>query len=193
MTDFQIGDRVKAKPQHIREVTGHYKVWWGGTSNNEFEVRSTTTSYRGEKSIVISQPGKGGPQWPADYFELITKTKFKVGNVIKCIYDSTTRHIVSEVRADGYVRFDQFPDVGYFKPDAFDLWSDHEPKTNPAIVALVVDGKPYPSQTPYVHATTESATTEAERLSVANPGQVFAVYERVTARIADKPVARAAA
>lgn len=54
-----------------------------------------------------------------------------------------------------------------------------------AIVALVKDGKPRPSTYPHVHADVASATKEAERLARNNPGQEFAVYQRVAGRIAE--------
>lgn len=59
----------------------------------------------------------------------------------------------------------------------------------PCIVALIAkDGKPRPSSYPYVHTSLVSATTEAERLARDNPGQEFAVYQRVTGRKAEARV-----
>jgi hypothetical protein len=55
----------------------------------------------------------------------------------------------------------------------------------PCIVARVVDGTPRPSNVPYVHSSIQSATTEAERLARNNPGQEFAVYQRVAGRVAE--------
>jgi hypothetical protein len=56
----------------------------------------------------------------------------------------------------------------------------------PAIVALInKDGKPRPSQWPHVHPSVADATKEAERLARINPGQEFAVYQRVAGRRAD--------
>lgn len=57
--------------------------------------------------------------------------------------------------------------------------------SGPCIVALVRDGKPYPASSPYVHTSLGSATAEAERLARNNPGQEFAVYQRVAGRRAD--------
>jgi hypothetical protein len=56
---------------------------------------------------------------------------------------------------------------------------------HPCIVALVKDGKPRPSQWPFVHPSVAEATTEAERLARNNPGQEFAVYQRVAGRVAE--------
>lgn len=64
-----------------------------------------------------------------------------------------------------------------------------ERKEQPCIVAMIAkDGKPRPSQCPYVHASLTSATTEAERLARKHPGQEFAVYQRVAGRIAEQHI-----
>lgn len=56
----------------------------------------------------------------------------------------------------------------------------------PCIVALIAkDGKPRPSSYPHVHASVAAATTEAERLARNNPGQEFAVYQRVAGRVGE--------
>lgn len=55
----------------------------------------------------------------------------------------------------------------------------------PAIVAIVKNGQPHPANRPYVHANVAAATVEAERLARNNPGQEFAVYQRVCARVAE--------
>lgn len=56
----------------------------------------------------------------------------------------------------------------------------------PAIVALVnKNGKPRPSQWPHVHASVADATKEAERLARNNPGEEFAVYQRVAGRVCE--------
>lgn len=62
-------------------------------------------------------------------------------------------------------------------------------RQQPCIVALIAkDGKPRPSSYPHVHATVAAATTEAERLARNNPGQEFAVYQRVAGRVAETHV-----
>ena len=59
-------------------------------------------------------------------------------------------------------------------------------KEQPCIVAVIAkDGKPRPSQWPHVHASVADATKEAERLARNNPGQEFAVYQRVAGRVAE--------
>jgi hypothetical protein len=53
----------------------------------------------------------------------------------------------------------------------------------PAIVARVDNGQPLPTMRPFIHGSVAGATQEAERLARNNPGQEFAVYQRVTARV----------
>lgn len=62
------------------------------------------------------------------------------------------------------------------------------PTVTPHIVALVKNGKPLPSRYPHVHDSVEDATAEAERLARNNPGQEFAVYQRVAGRVAEVQV-----
>jgi hypothetical protein len=67
-----------------------------------------------------------------------------------------------------------------------DAWHSctHYTAPQPAIVARVLDGQPRPSNIPFVHADSGAALLEAERLAKNNPGQEFAVYQRVGARVA---------
>lgn len=67
----------------------------------------------------------------------------------------------------------------------------------PAIVALIEDGIGKPSSKPKVHGSQADATTEAERLALAHPGQLFGVFVLADSKIADvvnvpTPVLRAA-
>ncbi len=59
------------------------------------------------------------------------------------------------------------------------------PTPQPCIVALTTNNQPLPSHRPHVHASVEAATKEAERLARNNPGQEFAVYQRVAGRVAE--------
>lgn len=70
--------------------------------------------------------------------------------------------------------------------------NDNSPLTKPAIVALIEDGQPKPSEQPKVHKSEESATDEAERLAVKYPGQKFGVFVLADSRIADVVIRRAA-
>ena len=64
--------------------------------------------------------------------------------------------------------------------------------TQPAIVALIENGQPKPSEQPKVHQSEQSATDEAERLAVKYPGQKFGVFVLADSRIADVVIRRAA-
>ncbi|RRY11368.1 hypothetical protein [Brucella anthropi] len=70
--------------------------------------------------------------------------------------------------------------------------NDNAPLTKPAIVALIENGQPKPSEKPKVHISEESATDEAERLAVKYPGQRFGVFVLADSRIADVVIRRAA-
>ncbi|MGH6774745.1 hypothetical protein [Brucella tritici] len=70
--------------------------------------------------------------------------------------------------------------------------NDNAPATKPAIVALIENGQPKPSEHPKVHKSGVSATDEAERLAVKYPGQKFGVFVLADSRIADVVIRRAA-
>ncbi|MBA8851234.1 hypothetical protein FHW20_002169 [Ochrobactrum intermedium] len=70
--------------------------------------------------------------------------------------------------------------------------NDNAPATKPAIVALIENGQPKPSEKPKVHISEESATDEAERLAVKYLGQKFGVFVLADSRIADVVIRRAA-
>jgi hypothetical protein len=68
------------------------------------------------------------------------------------------------------------------------FYADFDTETE-ALVAVIENGKPRPNSRPYIHTTVNSAEKEARRLSVANPGQEFAVFQRVSVSRAPVPVA----
>ena len=70
--------------------------------------------------------------------------------------------------------------------------NDNARSTKPAIVALIENGHPKPSEQPKVHKSEVSATDEAERLAVKYPGQKFGVFVLADSRIADVVIRRAA-
>lgn len=109
--------------------------------------------------------------------------KFKAGDVVKHI-NGDEHYTINDVREDGRFRLRGYLEQEYCNnPDYFFL----VPST-PHIVALVKNGKPLPSRYPHVHANVEDATAEAERLARNNPGQEFAVYQRVAGRVAEVQV-----
>lgn len=58
-------------------------------------------------------------------------------------------------------------------------------RVNPAIVCLIEGGQPKPAASPHVHASTNLASKEAERLALKHPGQEFGVYVLAGSNIAD--------
>lgn len=71
-------------------------------------------------------------------------------------------------------------------PGVTKSWDPELGACRPHIVALVKNGTPRSTSYPYVHTTSlGSATTEAERLARGNPGQEFAIYQRVAGRVAE--------
>jgi len=110
--------------------------------------------------------------------------KFKVGDVVgdKDSADGT-RAIVRGVKGeridiewlDG--RGKPYGVFGDWPADGFDLITTTQPT---AIVALIENGQPKPSDRPFVHATVESAEKEAERLAGLHKGQDFGVYVLTT-------------
>lgn len=67
-----------------------------------------------------------------------------------------------------------------------------KPKPCPAIVALITDGQPLPSDEPKVHRNTTKATKEANRLATRYPGKEFGVFELVSKRVASVTLMEAA-
>lgn len=67
-----------------------------------------------------------------------------------------------------------------------------KPKPKPAIVALITNGQPLPSDEPKVHRDTKKATREANRLATRFPGKEFGVFELVSKRVASVTLMEAA-
>lgn len=68
----------------------------------------------------------------------------------------------------------------------------NKPKPHPAIVALITNGQPLPSDEPKVHKNTDKATKEANRLATRYPGKEFGVFELVSKRVASVTLMEAA-
>ena len=62
------------------------------------------------------------------------------------------------------------------------------PKNPTAIVALIEDGQPKPSDRPYVHASRDAAEKEASRLANKHKAKTFGVYELVSSSCVLAPV-----
>lgn len=114
------------------------------------------------------------------------KPIFKVGDIVLDT-PSGERGIVREV-GDSRFSIEWLHDgefsgtVGEWPYDDFVL---APAPTTPAIVALIENGAAKPGTRPKVHTDQASATTEAERLALAYPGQQFGVFVLADSKIAD--------
>jgi len=120
--------------------------------------------------------------------------KFKVGDIVKRSGGFMPHHRLRITKAVGDRYSVEWLEGG---PGSIDDWRGYElelvgPPSKPAIVALIEDGQPKPSDAPRVHKSQESATDEAERLAVKYPGQKFGVFVLVDSLIADVVIRRAA-
>jgi hypothetical protein len=146
--------------------------------------------------------------------KLPPKPKFKAGDVVRCVESCTdllfADHLYTVTKSDfpdnmkcGTVNvtsdFASLKTRRYRWPETYfelvqapsrDEPPPHRPwgMKEPCIVALISNGKPRPSQWPHAHASVEAATKEAERLARNNPGQEFAVYQRVAGRVAEQHI-----
>lgn len=121
------------------------------------------------------------------------KSKFKPGDVVTTVDDPDDYGVVLSQNGARYsVQFDsQRPGLG---EDVF-VWSDSDlvlskrGNNAPTIVIRRDFGKGYrPNDKPRVHDTLDSATKEAERLALANPGVEFATFSLATTSRCDVPV-----
>ncbi|MEZ2132515.1 MULTISPECIES: hypothetical protein [unclassified Sinorhizobium] len=114
--------------------------------------------------------------------------KFKVGDVVRslvkwCDTDPGDLMTVLEAKENGIWAKDKLGDNVYMSNSEVELVT-----TQPtAIVALIENGQPKPSTRPYVHATVESATKEANRLASVHKGQEFGVYVLQSTAKVEKP------
>lgn len=132
-----------------------------------------------EKEGVINQIAR------VDQLERITDAtpKFKVGDRVrnKNVPEAGVG-IVETVNPEG----------GYsvnYKDTWYGVCHDDDSNVVAATTpTAIVVGAGGPSRHPRIHATRDSATKEAERLAKLHPGKEFAVYERVSAVVADVTV-----
>lgn len=182
---FAIGDRVKLKRNTIAFAIGDKGV----VSTADGEFVGVYMEPNGFFSYFT--PDMLAADCPQDNLQQDNgETKFKAGNRVRIIEDSwgdtfpvgefgTIQEVLDHcvtVSRDGH------GDYGWcFNTDEIEL---APPSLQPCIVARVLDGQPRPSNIPYMHASSADALAEAERLAKNNPGQEFAVYQRVGARVA---------
>lgn len=205
MTKFKNGDRVRMIMSHdnldpkigVGMVKGHQDGpadYYGYAIEFDSIGKSNRTLHNCDGLCM-----RGMGWWVPGYkLELATKPIFKIGDQV--------------IRSNGWNPEDVGTVNGVFANDHYGvMWSSGYGSSNswtgkeltlitpepivrtvkkPAIVAKIINGSPQPSTRPFVHADFEAAAKEAVRLAEANPGTEFAVYERVTARIADRPTAR---
>lgn len=121
---------------------------------------------------------------------------FKKGDVVRCLDNAEgqfTKDKLYIVREDWSGR----GFVGILEDDSGSLtngWSsdDFELAYPPEFIVAVRDRiSACPSYKPYVHKHRNEADAEAKRLAEQHVGTEFAVYERVGAFLAEKPVAKA--
>lgn len=184
---FLPGDKVR-----VTKHTGYFAT--GDTGEVERQSGNTVFVRHGSYQRVglaidadslelIAEPEAGNNEQP------VAQPKFKAGDVVAYNDDGSIRKTINCFKTKWYDGSDYDGDPAYDYTDGgWDLESYlvlAPGATNPCIVARVVAGTPRPSNIPYVHGSVGAATTEAERLAQNNPGQEFAVYQRVAGRVAE--------
>jgi len=161
------------------EVIGSGRYWMldgrDGTSNGndliaEWPATPTTTNVA---ATVDAQAEEYGPVVAAT-----TKPKFNIGDRVYAEWMDTkgngTVVKYEKRRPDDTmthaVRFDSGPT--FWVRDS----TIRAMNPTPSIVCLIENGQPLPASRPYVHATTESAATEAKRMAGIHKGQEFGVF-----------------
>jgi hypothetical protein len=184
-----IGDRVKLK-RHF----GPHAVDDAG------KVRELITK-AGFVNAGVDMDPWGYCVFPVEVLETVAagcavrkeQPKFKAGDVVRALVDDLSVGFsigdvftLSGVSDDHLVFVDNDADERLRPGYGFELvLSSDAPPDHPCIVALVKDGQPRPSEWPHVHASAALASEEAERLATNNPGQEYAVFQRVGARVAE--------
>lgn len=192
MTKFKVGDRVRFKKSYPTSVAG-----------SEAVVVAVTNL-----GIQVDTPSFGRSTESPDSMEpalTIETCKFYRTRDGRKVGPATAR--TGDLCGDGPWRLDGWnydndgicSNLGGRNPkDLIAEWvdepasNDNAPATTPAIVAIIENGQPKPSEKSKVHKSEESATDEAERLAVKYPGQKFGVFVLADSRIADVVIRRAA-
>jgi hypothetical protein len=187
---FKIGDRVTTggvDDAGVGVVLGNddrsgdhwlvkFDTWYGNCSEHEDQLSLAPTIAIGDRVKLKRHFGPHAVGDAGKVRELYTKAGFVNAGVDmeSGIYSMFPVEALEAVAADCAVRKEQ---RGY-------VTGISSVPGQPAIVARVIDGQPRPSNIPYMHASSADALLEAERLAKNNPGQEFAVYQRVGARVA---------
>lgn len=121
-------------------------------------------------------------------------TDFKPGDIVRCLRSHGNRftkgnlYTVKE-HSLGWVSIAS-DDVGEFNGIREEFFELASRARQPCIVAINGRAGYSPAPKPFVHENFELASKEAKRLAEANPGNEFAVYERVKGYRAEKPTAK---
>jgi hypothetical protein len=124
-------------------------------------------------------------EWVEPVKPAVPAAKFKVGDRVRGVINPI-EYVIIGVRADGSVDVRQ---PGSWCQYTNQRAQDFEPivTASTAIVALIENGVPKPSERPFVHQSEEAATKEAERLAGKHRGQRFGIYVLADTRETDQP------
>jgi hypothetical protein len=196
---FKAGDKVRYTGHHTFNFTKGKVYDVGGFYHDD---------QPGWVGIVADDTGKNNG-WAAKYFELVTepvpaKPKYKVGDKVRFIagaLGSFTKGKIYEVGGEFYdpsyensvgIKLDDRGRANAWMAEYFELVEPATavtPADIPHIVAVKQAAGIAPAFRPVVHGNAALATREAKRLAEANPGNEFAIYARVAAFRAERPVA----
>lgn len=182
MAKFKVGDRV-------RFTDACSSTWWFGphTDIKEGVITAIPGNIHWDVNVI---PDTSGHE-VAIYFREIEPIEpeqklLSVGDKVRISRDS--KYLPGEIARIHDVDPDE-PGSTYLCCIGTDIsWIDAEhvtPYVEASIVCLLEDGEPRPSVKPYVHASEESATKEAERLSLMHIGQEFGVFVLTEKRVAE--------
>jgi ribosomal protein L7/L12 len=166
-------------------VVTDYDTAWGYTSDGSAYVFTATgrANYEGEHpddyiAEWVDEPAEQPAVAVAASNDNAAPAKFKVGDKIRHKSLGHTGHITKIVGNDHAEVF--WTNVGWGATDPFAAIELLAKPTPTAIVALIEDGQPKPSERPHVHATEAAAAKEAARLASVHKGQQFGVYVLTT-------------
>lgn len=133
---------------------------------NDYEGQFT----KGKRYVVAADYPAASPPWSSVAVEKDDRGSDSNG---------WSRDYFRRIHADKPARLD-------VSISGFGEWSV-APKVPTAIVALIENGQPKPSDRPHVHASRGAAEAEARRLARKHKGKTFGVYELVSERSVTAP------
>lgn len=161
---------------HYEDVTLVATGDSGQTLGNNHKIQTEIAAGRMIEAIKLYRSEYGvGLREAKDAVEAMRDSKFKVGDRVKCHLDNDTGTVAAiNARGEYRVDWDKSPTNYYFCGDNLTLIASNT--IGPAIVARKNGSLYQPSPCPVVHATTDDAVKEAERLARANPGVEFGTF-----------------